>query len=203
MIEIPKPQWGTFALVTYIPDPLGSFLHDLRYSLPGEDTPRPHVTILPPRPLKLPVDEASQQVQKILSNFSSFEVELSHVRSFPETKVLYLDVDKGASVLHGLHALLNAGDLGYEEPFVFRPHLTLTGPMLDADQNQFRRKAETAWKAVPFARGFTVDEVIALWIPPHGIPGQWERVRSYSLANTRQTAARAAVASGYESNIVS
>ena len=120
-------KWGSFALVSYIPDPLGSFLHDLRRSFPGEHNPQPHITILPPRPLKLPVDAALQRAHNVLLQFAAFEVELSKVRFFPETNVLYLDIAKGNRVLHDLHEALNAGDLDHSEEFEFRPHLTLSG----------------------------------------------------------------------------
>src|SRR5690349_20174776 len=148
-------DWGCFALVSYIPDPLGSFLHELRRSLPGEHNPQPHITILPPRPLKLPVDAASQKAQNILLRFAAFEVELSTLRSFPETNVLYLDIAKGNGALHDLHGALNADVLEHEEKFEFRPHLTLGGPVESAHLPWVRRQAETAWYSSDHPRRFT------------------------------------------------
>ena len=49
-----------FALVAYIPDPLGRFLDDLRVELTPDCKPRAHVTILPPRPL---CDDLSSTIQ--------------------------------------------------------------------------------------------------------------------------------------------
>ena len=194
MSDITNPQWGTFALVSYIPDPLGSFLHGLRQSLPGEDTPQPHVTILPPRPLKLPVDAASQQVKDILSRFSAFAVELSSIRSFGETKILYLDIGEGNRVLYDLHSALNAGDLAHDELFTFRPHLTLAGPIPEPDMKRFRRKAETAWHSVTCPVRFVMEEIVFLWMPSNGRPGEWVRLWSHYLKAAEKSAARATAA---------
>ena len=186
-------KWGSFALVSYIPDPLGSFLHDLRRSLPGEHNPQPHITILPPRPLKLPVDAASQKAQSILLRFAAFEVELSTLRSFPETNVLYLDIAKGNRVLHDLHGILNAGVLEHKEKFEFRPHLTLGGPVESADLPWVRRQTEAAWYSSDHPRRFTLDEVIFLWLSPESRQCEWQGVSSHRLGVGENTRRRAAV----------
>ena len=38
------PRCGLFALVSYIPDPLGSFLQGLREILPNNDSSEAHIT---------------------------------------------------------------------------------------------------------------------------------------------------------------
>jgi 2'-5' RNA ligase len=187
-------EWGSFALVSYIPDPLGSFLHGLRQALPGDDNPQPHITILPPRPLKLAVDAASQQAQNILLQFPAFEVELSRVRSFPETNVFYLEVGKGNGLLHDLHDALNAGDLDYTEEFDFRPHLTLSGPVNSAQLPWVRGQAEIAWYSSDHPRQFILDEIVFLWLSPETSDGQWHRVWSHSLSGGEDTNVRAATA---------
>ena len=109
------PEWGSFALVAYIPEPLGAFLNSLRRALPGDDNPQAHITVLPPRPLKAGVDLVSREAQAILSGFSPFFVELSDVKVFPETNILYLDIASGNEALHALHDALNIGLLAHEE----------------------------------------------------------------------------------------
>lgn len=189
-------EWGSFALVSYIPDPLGSFLHKLREGLPGEDNPQPHITILPPRPLKLPVEAASQQAQDILLQFPAFEVELCKVRSFPETQVLYLDLKSGNSALHDLHAALNAGDLRDRERFDFLPHLTLGGPVASRDVRSVRQQAESLWYAFEYPRRFLLDEVVFLWLSADGPQSEWVRLWSQRLhAQEATRAASAAVTS--------
>ncbi|MBV9405692.1 MAG: 2'-5' RNA ligase family protein [Acidobacteriaceae bacterium] len=188
------PQWGSFALVSYIPDPLGSFLHGLRQLLPGEDNSQPHITILPPRPLKLPVDGASHVALKVLAEFPAFDVELSKVRHFPGTNVLFLDVGRGSGQLYELHRTLSAGDLHHTEMFDFRPHLTLGGPVAPADLTLLRKKAEAAWRAAKCPNRFALDEVVGLWLSPDGPQGEWRRLWSHKLSSKETTAAHAAAA---------
>lgn len=187
--EIPH-QWGSFALVSYIPDPLGSLLHGLRQSLPGEDNPQPHITILPPRPLQLPVEAASQMALKILLTFPAFEVELSNVRSFPDTNVLYLDVGRGSSSLYRLHAALNSGELHHLEEFDFRPHITLAGPVARADLKAVRQQAEKAWHSADPPNGFLLDQVSFLWLKPDSAQGEWMRFWSHRLSTKETSRAR-------------
>lgn len=187
-------EWGSFALVSYIPDPLGSFLQGLRQALPGEDNPQPHITILPPRPLKLPVEAASQQAQNILLQFPAFEVELLRVRSFPETNVLYLDVGEGNELLHELHAALNSGALEHCEEFDFRPHLTLSGPVESENLRLARRQAGMAWYSSKCTPRFAFEEVVCLWLSPESTQGEWRRLWSQKLSRKETTAARAATA---------
>ncbi len=182
MIQIPKtPEWGLFALVSYIPDPLGSFLDELRQALPGGDNARPHITILPPRPLKLPVEAASKQARKILRAFPAFEVELSRVRCFSGTNFLYLDVGEGSSLLHKLHDALNTGDLEDVEELGFRPHLTLGGPVMPGKLDATQQQAEAAWRSVAHSRRFTICDVAGLWLSPTGPQGEWHRLWSHHL----------------------
>src|SRR5579884_3288438 len=167
------PAWGSFALVSYVPDPLRSFLHKLRQNLPGKDDAQPHITILPPRPLKLPVDAASQVALKELLEFSAFPVELSRVRLFPNTRFLYLDVAKGRRLLNDLHATLNRGDLKHAEQFDFLPHLTLGGPVEAADLKTVVGDAEAAWRNSTHPREFLLDEIVFLWLRPNRPDCEW------------------------------
>jgi 2'-5' RNA ligase len=176
-----KPQWGSFALVSYIPDPLGSYFDSLRQILPGKENPQAHITILPPRPLKLPVESASLQAKKILERFSRFEVELAKVHFFPETHVVYLDIAEGNAPLHDLHDALNTGDLDAAENFEFRPHLTLGGPVPEQDVEEVRTQAEQDWHASGWSPRFAIDEVVFLWLRPSGSWDDWHRLWSHRL----------------------
>ncbi len=95
-----SPERGSFALVSYIPEPLGSFLRSLRRELPGNENPQAHITLLPPRPLRASVDLVSQEAQAVLSGFRPFSVQLADVTVFPETNILYLEISQGNQVLH-------------------------------------------------------------------------------------------------------
>ena len=179
-------SWGSLALVSYIPDPLGSFLNRLRHSLTGEECPHAHVTMLPPRRLTVPLELASQQLLSLLDRFESFPVELSSVRHFHQTNVLYLDVAEGNANLHALHDALNEGDLAQHEEFEFLPHLTLGCPNSASDPNALHRFARESWDQEPLNRSFLLHEVVCLWLPPNGLTREWGRLWSYNL-KTRQT----------------
>ncbi|MGI8960503.1 MAG: 2'-5' RNA ligase family protein [Bryobacteraceae bacterium] len=191
------PRWGFFALVSYIPEPLGSFLQGLREILPNTDNSKAHITLLPPRPLKLPVETASRQARTILGQFPPFDVELSKVRLFPETKILYLDLGEGGSEIHDLHDALNKGDLFDSEEFEFRPHLTLGGPVSPGILDSAQQQAEVTWNAEHCAPRFTVHEVVCLWLSPNSPQGEWDRLWSQKLspAAARSSAAAATVTS--------
>jgi 2'-5' RNA ligase len=173
--------WGSLALVCYIPDPLGSFLHSLRKLLPGEEHPLAHITILPPRPLKLSLEAALQKAEAILDRFSPFEVHLSDVHCFPGTKVLYLDIADGEEPLHEMHDALNRDDLEHEEPFEFRPHLTIGGPVAPEELEPVKILAEKTWQSSQHSPGFIVEEIIGLWSPASAAVGDWQRLWNYRL----------------------
>jgi len=184
------PEWGSFALVTYIPEPLGSFLHSLRHALPGEEKPQAHITLLPPRPLKAAIDLVSREAQTVLTRFKPFSVELSDVKVFPETNVIYLDVSGGNEALHKLHDTLNSGLLEHDEDFDFLPHLTISGTIPPHNLGKFLEQATKAWQTHKGKTSFDVNEVVALWQPQYTSPYDWNRIWSQKLGDAG-TSARA------------
>ncbi len=77
LFQIPAEQrLNVFALVIYIPDPLGRFLDDLRKELVPGCNPHAHVSVLPPRPLAVDWRVASEQVHRCAASRSPFEVTL-------------------------------------------------------------------------------------------------------------------------------
>jgi 2'-5' RNA ligase len=174
-------QRGSLALVNYIPDPLGAFLHSLRRLLPGEENPQAHITVLPPRPLQLPVESASLEARRVLDGFARFAVELSSVRRFPDTNYLYLDIVEGDSELHAMHSALNAGGLNHVERFEYRPHLTIGGPVSEGALESVQREAEQAWRASGCSPRLVVDEIVCLWLPHGGASSEWQRLWSHWL----------------------
>jgi 2'-5' RNA ligase len=196
MNEIQRgPRWGFFALVTYIPEPLGSFLQGLREILPNNDSSEAHITLLPPRPLRLPVETVSKQARNILRQFPPFDVELSNVRRFAETQFLYLDLSEGNSLIHDLHDALNQGDLSDAEEFEFRPHLTLGGPVSPGALDSAQEQAEVTWRGARCAPRFTIHEVVCLWLSPNSAQGEWRRLWTQKLSpNAARTSTATATA---------
>ena len=178
---------GSFALVSYIPNPLGSFLHRLRSSLPGVKYPEPHITILPPRPLTVPVEAASALVRATLERFSSFDVELRNVRSFAVSQILYIELGEGDAAVRQLHKALSSKELAYPEEFEFRPHLTVSGFIPVEDLQSATQQAETGWEGAPCSRRFTLREIVLLWSPA-GTPGEWQRVWVHVLRDSAKAA---------------
>jgi 2'-5' RNA ligase len=176
-------MWGSFALVSYVPGPLGASLDGLRQSLQGSDPAHSHITILPPRPLNIPVERASAQAMSILRRFRAFEVELEAVSTFPATNVVYLDLAEGNRLVRELHQALNTGGLADDEQFEFHPHLTLGGgPIAEPALRLAEAEAKEAWSLLDLPKRFLLDEVVSLWTPPDAGPsGDWTRLWNYSL----------------------
>src|SRR5437899_11356154 len=95
--RIPAEQrLNVFALVIYIPDPLGRFLDDLRKELVPGCNPHAHVSVLPPRPLAVDWQVASEQVRQCAAARQPFDVTLGAMNMFPVTNVIYIDLAAAA-----------------------------------------------------------------------------------------------------------
>jgi hypothetical protein len=114
-----------YALVIYLPDPLGAFLDDLRRELVPGCSPHAHVSVLPPRPLPVAPETAIEEARGIVSAFAPFDIELGRIEKFDVTDVVYISVEGGTEELRRLHASLNRGALACPEPFDYHPHITL------------------------------------------------------------------------------
>ena len=187
-----EQRLGVFALVSYVPDPLGSFLSKLRQSLPGDENPQPHITILPPRPLLLPVEAASLEAKQKLAGERPFEVQLDGVKVFSETSILYLDITDGSQELSLLHARLNAGSLYAEERFAYSPHVTISGSFAGGDLEAGRKQADGIWNSTTVSKRLTLREVAFVWQADGDDAREWRRLWSFMLATTPPKAAGAA-----------
>src|SRR5258706_12924943 len=114
-----------FALVSYLPEPLRSFLDSLRCDLVPACQAKAHVTILPPRPLSATPRDAWEELRERLVEFPPFEIELGDVEIFPVTDVIYIGLARGARDLCRMHQSLNIGQVQWREPFEYHPHVTL------------------------------------------------------------------------------
>src|SRR5476649_781437 len=123
--RINEQRLNVYALVIYIPDPLGRFMDDLRRELAPACNPHAHVSVLPPRPLAVDWQVAGEQVRGLTETQPPFAVRLAEVRIFPVTNVTYIEVGAGAADLHRMHDAINRGALAFDEPFAYYPHITL------------------------------------------------------------------------------
>ena len=152
-----EERLNVFALVIYIPDPLGRFLDDLRRELVPGCNPHAHVSVLPPRPLAADWRAASRQVQTLASARRPFPVVLGEIRIFPVTNVIYLEVDSGREELAAMHDALNGDALVFEEPFVYHPHVTLAQEIPPGEVQAVHELAQHRWKEYAGERVFQAD----------------------------------------------
>ncbi|HUA85125.1 MAG TPA: 2'-5' RNA ligase family protein [Bryobacteraceae bacterium] len=150
---------NSFALVSYLPQPLAGFLDRLRIELVAHCAAKAHVTILPPRPLLISPDEAWRELVDGVHDFPPIRVELGRVEVFPVTQVLYLSITAGHAELRQLHQALNRGRLRFAEPFPYHPHLTLAQ---DLEPHQVAAGVDLAsarWSEWTQPRSFLVDRL--------------------------------------------
>ena len=109
-------QPNCYALVTYVPGPLGSFLDRLRKELePNGNGPRSHVTLLPPRPVQGTGEEALRLIETLYPSLPVFTIGIGDVNVFPVSNVVYLEIVSGREMLKVLHQFLNCNILTFKE----------------------------------------------------------------------------------------
>jgi len=169
---------NVFALVIYIPDPLGKFLDDLRRKLVPHYNPHAHVSVLPPRPLQVDWQRASAAARAVLEACPPFDVELSEVHSFPVTDVIYLDVSAGASELRRLHRTMCNGPLFFDEPFPYCPHVTLAQEIPHDRARETEAIARRAWHEFRGERRFRVERAVFV---QNTVQDHWVDLAEYEL----------------------
>ena len=82
-----RERINSFALVSYVPDPLAAFLDQLRQELVPRCFLRAHISVLPPRSLLVPTDEAWRHICGLAPLFSPLALHLTEVCVFPGSNV--------------------------------------------------------------------------------------------------------------------
>jgi hypothetical protein len=149
-----------YALVIYLPPPLGSFLDGLRLEMIPGCNPHAHVSVLPPRPLPLAPESGIAESRQIVAAFSPFDIELGRIEVFPQTEVIYISVERGAEQLHRMHDELNRGALAFDEPFAYHPHVTLAQEVPPGQGVPLLALAEQRWREFPGARTFRSERAV-------------------------------------------
>ena len=151
---------NSFALISYLPEPMARFLDSLRCELVPQCQARTHVTVLPPRPLNTGVaEDAWTDLNDLLDDFSPFRVELRDIEVFPCTNVIYLSVGAGYRDLETMHGALNRGPLKFAEPFAYHPHVTLAQNLLPEQVEEAAQLAKSRWNEFPRSHSFMVDHL--------------------------------------------
>jgi 2'-5' RNA ligase len=168
----------SYALVTYIPDPLGSFLDELSRSLIPGCSAHAHVTLLPPRHLNGTVEEAKEVLSTESRTISPFELQITDIEIFDITSVIYANIGLGRSRLLEIHKQLNVGALAFHEQFAYHPHVTLAIDTDHADIYALADRAREHWHEYSGSRRFVVD---ALHFVHNVGMKDWEEIAVYDL----------------------
>jgi len=182
-----EERLNVFALVIYIPDPLGGFLDKLRRELVPHYNPHAHVSVLPPRPLAVGWETASAEARALTESWAPFEVELTEVAVFPVTGVVYIEIGRGSDELRRMHAAMNATSLAFREPFVYHPHITLAQELPGESVVKVRDLASERWREYSEKRSFCAENAVFV---QNTLSNCWLDLAEYSLGRKSQPVKR-------------
>jgi 2'-5' RNA ligase len=137
--------------------------------------------LLPPRPLAGDWRQAWAEVRHTLERRASFEVELTGIRTFPVTDVIYLEVGAGARELCDIHTAMNSNSLAFHEPFAYHPHVTLAQDISHQDVPDTLKLAERRWREFRGQRSFRAERAVFV---QSTISDRWLDLAEYRLAST-------------------
>jgi len=175
-LEFERPN--VFALVIYIPEPLGRFLDDLRRELVPHYNPHAHVSVLPPRVIRYDWQGASDQARALTEGWAPFEVELTSIEVFERTEVIYIGIGAGATELCDLHGAMNSSALEFDEPYVYHPHITLAQEIPHDRVAELTELARRRWKEYDGARTFRAERAVFV---QNTVDNCWVDLAEYSL----------------------
>lgn len=168
----------SYAMVIYIPDPLGRFLDDLRRELVPTYRPHAHISVLPPRALASHEIAARDHMRQVAAEISPFDIEASEIAVFPVTEVIYLEVTSGNQELRSIHSRLNSGVLESEEPFTYHPHITLAQDFNPDELKRICSLARERWAGYQGPRRFRAERLTFVQNRPGNI---WVDVDEHEL----------------------
>ena len=173
---------NSFAVVTYIPDPLASFLHAVQKEIaPSYQSVRAHVTVLPPRPLPLEIgaEFAGEQLREQTLRVPAFVIEATGVEVFRDTSVIYLAVGAGRVELERMHGLLNSDGLAHAEPYPFHPHITVAQGLAPERLRGAVELTRRRWEEYSLERSFPVETFTFV---QNTIQNEWIDLAEFTLA---------------------
>ena len=150
---------NSFALVSYIPEPLAGFLDRLRQELVPNCFLRAHVTLLPPRPVEAP-NQAWSEIKQLIPRFAPFDVYLTDVEVFPVSDVIYINLGVGREELRRMHDALSVGALQSREQFEYHPHVTLAQDLKSDELDELVAVARTRWAEFSGLKCFRVEKAV-------------------------------------------
>ena len=155
---MPWDRINSYAVVSYIPEPLAGFLDRLRQELVPNCFLRAHVTILPPRPVEAP-EEAWSIVKNVAASFAPFELRMTDIEVFPVSDVIYVEVGKGSEQLRQMHEAMAVNSLAFTEQFAYSPHVTLAQELKSDELDELVAVARARWREFAFDKSFCVEKI--------------------------------------------
>ncbi len=151
-----------YALVTYVRNPVGEFVEQLRRELHPTIAHMPsHLTILPPRELQGTEAAALEFLGVACGRVVPFSVELGDVETFlPTTPTVFIQVKRAAYRIRELHDQLCGGGLRCEESWPYIPHLTILKTEQDEQARAACVVARERWATFPGKRQIHVEELM-------------------------------------------
>ena len=151
-----------YALVTYVRNPVGEFVEQLRQELHPTIAHMPaHLTILPPRELTGTEAAALEFLEEACGRIVPFSVELGDVETFlPTTPTVFIQVRRAAYRMRELHDRLCSKELGCEESWPYIPHLTILKTELDEQARAACAIARERWAQFPGKRQVHVEKLM-------------------------------------------
>jgi len=156
---MPTPR---YALVTYVRNPVGEFVEQLRRELHPTIAHMPaHLTILPPRELEGTEASALEFLKEACGGVVPFKIEMGDVETFlPTTPTVFIQVKRAAYRMRELHDQLCGGALRCEESWPYIPHLTILKTEQDEQARTAYLIARERWAAFPGKREVYVEELM-------------------------------------------
>jgi 2'-5' RNA ligase len=168
-----------YALVTYIRNPVGEFVAQLRQELHPTIAHMPaHLTILPPRQLVGSEAAALEFLEEACSRVVPFSVDLGDVETFlPTTPTVFIQVKRAAYRIRELHDQLCGKGLRCDESWPYIPHLTILKAETDEQAHAALALARERWAKFPGRRHVPVEEL--MFVRENG--GYWQDVAPVPL----------------------
>jgi len=170
-----------YALVTYVRNPVGEFVEQLRRELhPTIAHMAAHLTILPPRQLAGSEAAALEFLEEACGRVVPFSVELGDVETFlPTTPTLFIQVKRDAYRMRELHDQLCGKELYCQESWPYIPHLTILKTETDEQARAAYAIARERWAQFPGKRQVHVEQL--MFVRENG--GYWQDVATVPLGH--------------------
>ncbi len=164
-----------YALVAYLPEPVATFLSELRHDLDPKFRGRPHLTILPPRPLLESSVRAWEEIRGRMASSHPIGVSLGEVQTFPDSYVVYVGLTSGGTDVTALHESLNQGRVKYCETWSFCPHVTVAHGVCAETLRAASVDARAKWEAYKGPRELLVTRLDWVRTCVHTDPRNFEQ----------------------------